>query len=71
MWSVDLTVAKTAAGGFTRTYDWTIAKSASPAAQTIAAGQQATVDYGVTVTPERLHRLGAGAHRHHHADQRQ
>ena len=48
---VDLTVAKTAAGGYTRTYDWTIAKSASPATQTIAAGQQATVDYGVTVTP--------------------
>ena len=48
---VDLTVAKTAAGGYTRTYDWTIAKSATPATQTIAAGQQATVDYGVTVTP--------------------
>ncbi|MBK8758261.1 MAG: hypothetical protein IPM08_14410 [Actinomycetales bacterium] len=47
----DLTVTKTAAGGYTRTYDWTIAKSASPATQTIAAGQLATVDYGVTVTP--------------------
>ena len=44
-------MSKTAAGGFTRTYDWTIAKSATPATQTIAAGTLATVSYGVTVTP--------------------
>jgi hypothetical protein len=46
---LDLTVSKTATPSFTRTYMWSISKSASPSTQTITAGGTATFDYMVTV----------------------
>jgi hypothetical protein len=45
----DLTVAKNATPSFTRTYTWSIAKSADQPKQTIAAGKTGTFNYTVTV----------------------
>lgn len=44
----NLTVAKTAQAGFTRTYTWTIAKTASPVSQNVAYGTSGKVTYTVT-----------------------
>ncbi len=48
----DLTVTKTAAGGFTRTYLWSIDKSVVDDSITVPAGTNASVDYRVTVSPD-------------------
>jgi hypothetical protein len=45
----DLEVTKTAATSLTRTWDWTINKSADPTALTLSAGQTHVVNYTVTV----------------------
>jgi hypothetical protein len=47
----DLTVTKTAAPSFTRTWNWTIAKDAD-ATYNLFAGQNVTHGYKVTVTPQ-------------------
>ena len=47
----DLTVSKTAAGNFDRTYNWLIDKSVDDTRIEIAEGGQATFNYGVKVTP--------------------
>src|SRR5205085_1881782 len=46
---VDLTVSKTATASFTRTYTWSIAKSADQTTQNIAAGGTASFNYTVSV----------------------
>ena len=46
----DLQVSKNATPGFTRTYSWSIAKSASPNQFVQPAGSKATANYTVTVT---------------------
>lgn len=43
-------VAKTANTSFTRTYDWSVTKSADPATLLLSEGQAATVDYTVSAT---------------------
>jgi len=45
----EVSVAKTASTSFTRTYDWTIDKSASETALTLSQGQQLQVNYAVAV----------------------
>lgn len=54
----DLSVAKTATGSYDSTYTWDIAKTATPARQVVAAGENGTVNYAVTVTPVAETRAG-------------
>ncbi|MBK6440844.1 MAG: hypothetical protein IPH27_05605 [Actinomycetales bacterium] len=49
---LDLTVEKTAAGGFTRTYLWSIDKSVVDDSITVPAGTNASMDYRVRVSPD-------------------
>ena len=46
----DLTVSKTAATSFTRTYNWTISKSANPATIDAPSGTSGTANYSVTAS---------------------
>ncbi len=48
----DLVVAKTATGALTRTYDWTIEKTAVDNVDTIKTGEKVSFPYTVTVTPD-------------------
>ena len=45
-----LTITKTATAHWTRSYEWTIEKSVTPAAHSLQTGQSATSTYTVTVT---------------------
>ena len=54
-----LAVSTTTAGHLTSTYNWTIAKSSAPAAQTVAVGSDATVDWTITTTKSASGTIGA------------
>ena len=56
----DLTVTKTAAGTFDRTYLWTISKAVDKTAVKIAEGGTATFNYTVKVSPDRASPTAAG-----------
>ena len=51
-YDIELQVTKTAATTFTRDYDWTILKSASPTTLNLTSGQSGTVNYSVAVTKD-------------------
>jgi hypothetical protein len=54
-----VTASKTAAGHLTSTSVWTIAKSADPASQMVAAGATATVHWTITTTKSASGAIGA------------
>ena len=67
---LDLTVAKTAAGTFDRTYLWEITKDVDKTTVNIAEDGTATFNYTVNVPSQTgVHRLGLDADRQDHGDQ--